>query len=253
MIFENYYRISHHPFVQDVLKRAVEISREIQKPNGFKLEIENEREPLEEEYYVLQLGYCLSQLLTTVQQMEHTVLYMANFSPTDIMKDAGINRATHLIWSVENYVIRSQSAYDRLLILTDRLFHIHNASNRISHESIVSNAHIKRSNIPAVLKHVKKAVKNYYRDRNKIIHESSFADDELRHIEGLALLASDPIYGLENEDNLKKDLSFQVRRYVNNKKKEFEKSNKGLCLALGIVFNEMNPIFKKKYSELGAK
>ncbi len=253
MNFETYYLVSQHPFVMDVFKKAVEITKEVQKTNGFKVETEYKRDPVEEEFYILQIGYCLAHLLTTIQQMEHAILYMSNFSPTSLMRDAGINRSTHLLWSVENYVIRTQTAYDRLLVLTDRLFNIHNATDRISHESIVSNTHIKRSRIPNALKPVKKAVKKYYHDRNTIIHESSYADDELRYIEGLAILSSDSAYGLAEDDNLKEELKFLVRKYVKKRKTEFAKINKNLCTALGAIFTEMKPIYEKKYAELCAK
>lgn len=253
MSFESYDFVSKHPFVEDVFKRAMEIAKEIKKPNGFKVEVEFKREPVEEEFYVLQLGYCMAHLLTTIQQMEHTVLYMSNFSPTELMKEAGIDRSTHLLWSVENYVIRSQTAYDRILVLTDRLFHIHNAPNRISHESIVTNSHIKRTKIPDALKPVKKAVKKYYHDRNTIIHESSYADDDLRHIEGLAILSSNPDYDLQNAEMLKEELKYHVRRYVKKRKTEFLRINKNLCNALGELFSAMKPIYNKKYAELCAK
>ena len=251
--FESYYSISQHPFVEDVFKHSMDISKEISKPNGFKVATHFVREPLVEEFYVTQLGYCLSHLLTTIQQMEHAVLYMSNFSPTELMKDAGVNRATHLLWSVENYIIRTQTAYDRLLILIDRVFHIHNASNRISHESIVTNSHIKRTKIPDSLKSVKKAVKKYCHDRNTIIHESSYADDELRRIEGISILSSSPDYGLQKDENLKGDLKYDIREYVKKRKTEFTRINKNVCISLGVLFTEMHPIYNTKLAELCAK
>lgn len=253
MNFENYDSLSKHPFVENVFKLAMEITREIKKPNGFKVEADFKREPVEEEFYILQLGYCLTHLLTIIQQMEHTTLYMSNFSPTDLMKDAGVNRATHLLWSIENYIIRTQTAYDRLLVLTDRLFHIHNNPNRISHDLIVTNAHIKRTKIPESLKPVRKAIKKYYYDRNSIIHESSYADVELRHIEALTILSSNPDYDSYNDENLKEDLKYNVRRYVGKRKTEFTRINKNICIAMGEVFKTMLPIYTKKHAELCAK
>lgn len=79
MNFEDYYSVSKHPFVEDVFTRGIDISKEIKKINGFKVVAEFEREPIEDEFYVLQLGYCLAHLLTTVQQMEHTVLYRIGY------------------------------------------------------------------------------------------------------------------------------------------------------------------------------
>lgn len=250
---DKYEKLSKHPFVEMVFSHALGIAKEIKKPNGLKVEAEFLRDPIENEFYVLQVGYCLSHLLNTIQQMEHTVLYMSNFSPTEVMKNAGVNRSTHLLWSVENYIIRTQTAYDRLLILTDRLFHIHNAPNRITHDSIVTNTHIKQTNIPNLLKLVKKTVKKYYYDRNTIIHESAYADDELNRIEGLTILSFNSDYGVTTINNLKEDLKYEVRGYVAERKKEYNKINKNLCLALSEVFTGMQPLFDKKFSELCKK
>jgi len=253
MTSATYYDLSKHPFVEEVLQLGMNIAKEIKVPNGFKVEAEFKREPIEEEFYVLQLSYCLSHLLTTIQQLEHTVLYMSNFSPTKLMRDAGVTRATHLLWSVENFVIRTQTAYDRLLVLTDRLFHIHNQASRISHESIVTNTHIKRTPVPDKLKAVKKTVKKYYYDRNTIIHESSYSDDQIRHIEGLTILTSGNLGDIDEQGFIKEDLKCLVRKYVASKKREFSKINGNLCAAISETFNEMHPIYLRKYSELCKK
>ncbi|WP_413615138.1 Cthe_2314 family HEPN domain-containing protein [Halomonas cupida] len=253
MTCSTYYDLNKHPFAEEVLQLGMTIAKEIKVVNGFKVEAEFKREPIEEEFYVLQLSYCLSHLLTTIQQLEHTVLYMSSFSPTKPMRDAGITRATHLLWSVENFVIRTQTAYDRLLILTDRLFHIHNQASRISHESIVTNTHIKRTSVPEKLKAAKKTVKKYYYDRNIIIHESSYSDDHMRHIEGLTILASGNLRDFDEQGLIKEDLKYLVRKYVTSKKREFSRINGNLCTAISETFDEMHPIYRRKYSELCKK
>ncbi|MCP4494314.1 MAG: hypothetical protein GY820_44490 [Gammaproteobacteria bacterium] len=138
-------------------------------------------------------------------------------------------------------------------MLTDRLFHIHNNPNKISHDLIVTNAHIKQTKIPDSLKPVRKAIKKYYYDRNTIIHESSYADEGLRHIEALAILSSNPDYDTYNDAMLKEDLKYQVRTYIKKRKNEFTRINKNICIATGDVFKFMLPIYKKKYTELCAK
>jgi len=250
---ETYDSLSKHSFIEDVFKKGIEINKEIVKPNGFKVDAEYKRDPFEEEFYCLQLGSCIAHLLTVVQQMEHTIFYMSNFSPTDSMKKAGVNRSTHLLWSVENYIVRTQTVYDRLLILVDRLFNIQNQPNQISHESIVTNTHISRTAIPKALKPVKSAVKKYYRDRNTIIHEASYLDDELRRIEAYTILSSNPDYEEAKVENLKEELKWAVREFLKKRKKEFVRINKNVCVALGNLFDQMHPIFTKKYAELCTK
>jgi len=253
MSYETYDSLLKHAFVEEVFKRSMEIRKEIVKPNGFKIDAEYKRDPYEEEFYCLQLGYCMAHLLTVVQQMEHTIFYMGNFSPTDSMKKAGVDRSKHLLWSIENYIIRTQVVYDRLLIVVDRLFHIQNQPNRISHESIVTNKHVSRTAIPKVLTTVKSAIKKYYPNRNTIIHEASYLDGELRRIEAYAFLSSNPDYSEEGVKNLQADLAYNVRDFLKKRKREFSIINKNVCVALGDLFNQMHPIFTKKYKELCAK
>jgi len=250
---ETYYSLSKHPFVKEVFKKGMEIHKEIVKPGGFKIDTKYKRDPTEEEFYCMQIGFYMAHLLTVLQQMEHTILYMSNFSPTDSMKKAGVNRSTHLLWSVENYIVRTQSVYDRLLILVDRLFHIQNQPNRISHESIVTNTHISRTAIPDTLKPVKSAVRRYYHDRNTIIHEASYLNEELRRIEAYAILSSNPDYDEAYVKGLKEDLRWSVRDFIRNRKREYSRINRNVCVSLGNLFYKMHPIFTKKYGELCAK
>jgi hypothetical protein len=253
MSYESYDSILKHPFVEDVFKKGMDINKEIAVPTGFKVGAKYKRDPYEEEFYSLQIGFCMAHLLTVIQQMEHTVHYMSNFSPTEPMKKAGINRSTHLLWSVENYIVRTQTVYDRLLILVDRLFNIQNQGNRISHESIVTNMHISRTGIPKALKPIKSAVKKYYFDRNTIIHESSYLDDELRRIEAYAILSSNSDYDGEEVNHLKEELRWSVKDFLKNRKREYSRINKNICAAMASLFDVMHPIFTKKYAELCAK
>jgi Cthe_2314-like HEPN len=252
MTTDTYDSLSKHPFVEEVFKVGIEINKEIVKPNGFKVGAEYKRDPTEAEFYCLQLGFCLAHLLTVIQQMEHTVLYMSNFSPSDLMKKAGVTRSTHLLWSVENYIVRTQTVYDRLLVLVDRLFHIQNQPNRISHESIVTNTHISQTTIPAALKPVKSAIKKYYHDRNTIIHEASYLDDELRRIEAYTILSSNPDYDETGIRDINEEVKWLVREFLKKRKAEFSKINKNVCITLDSLFRQMHPIYTKKYSQLRA-
>ncbi len=251
--YETYHSLEKHPFVEEVFKKGREFIKDNIKPNGFKINAEYKRDPSEEEFYCLQLGFCMAHLLTVVQQMDHTIYYMSNFSPTDSMKKAGINRSTHLLWSIENYIVRTQSVYDRLLILVDRLFHIHNQPNRISHESIVTNLHISRTTIPKALKPVKSSVKKYSHDRNTIIHEASYLDNELKRIEAYTILSSNSDYDDVNIEYLKEDIKWSLRDFLKKRKREFSKINKNVCVSLGDLFVQMHPIFIKKYAEICAR
>lgn len=226
------------------------ISKEVIEPNGFKVEAKHKRTPTEREYYCLELGHCISHLLTVIQQLEHTVLYMGNFSPSEKMKQSSISRHSHLLWSTENYLIRTQTSYDRLLIVIDRLFNLQNEPQFISHESIVTNVHIKRTRIPSLLKTVRKSIKKYYHDRNTIIHQRSFLEDNLHAIEAYTILTSVEDQEYSETEHLKEDLKWNIRDYVKKKKREFTRINYNLLKSLAPLFDEAHKIYERKYKQL---
>lgn len=133
------------------------------------------------------------------------------------------------------------------------MFHIQNQPNKISHDSIVTNAHISRTEIPKLLKPVKTAIKKYYYERNTIIHESAYMEDELRRIEAYSILSSNSSYDQRDFKYLKDDLKFITRDFIKAKRTEFSEVNKKVCEALDDLFKKMHPIYLKKYKELSAK
>jgi len=253
MEYEIYDNLLKHPFVEEVFKKGAEVTKEIGEPNGFKVGAKLKRDPSEEEFYCLQVGHCLAHLLTVVQQMEHTILFMSNFSPSKKMKMAGVNRHTHLLWSIENYIVRTQSVYDRLLILVDRLFHIQNQPNRITHESIVTNTHISRTEIPAFLKPVKKSVKKYYNDRNTFVHQASYLEDELRRIEAYCIMSSNPDFSDEVAEDIIEELKWSIRQFLKKRQREFSRINKNVCISLSNLFTKMHPLYSSKHLEICKK
>ena len=242
--YNDYSELVKHPFAQNIFEKARAILHEIRDPKtGFKIDTEYKRTPTEYEYYLIGVGQSLAHLFSIIQQMEHTILYFSAFSPTKRMDEAGINRHSHLLWAIENYIIRTKSFYDRLLILIDRVFDFQNEGIYISHSSIVSNKHIKLTDIPGKVRPIKKALKKYYNDRNTIIHEQTYLDEELRKIEGLTLILDND--EIENDD-LKEELQFYTRKYVKKKTQEFSRTNIKLCQLTSELFESLYNIYKNK-------
>lgn len=252
MSHESYEELSRHPFVEDVFLRALKISKELDESSPFSAKVILKRKPTEREYYCLVLGTALAHFLTTVQQLEHSVLYMGNFSPSETMKKYGVTRASHLLWATENFIIRTQTSYDRLLVMVDRLFNLQNQANKISHESIVTNGHIAATEIPAVLKPIRNSIKKYYYDRNTIIHEAPFHNDELRRLEGLSLAAQNIKLSGENIEHLNEDIKYETKQYLAKSKREYTKINNNLCKSTAIAFDAMHKVYKLKLVELKA-
>jgi len=244
--YSTYQTLSHHPFASSALHYSVRIKAAIvQRGTVLRAEAKYKRLPSKAEYYCLMVGTDLANVLTICQQLEHSILYFSSFSPTRKMRKAGITRQAHLLYCIENYIVRSQSLYDRLLKLVDAVFEIYNPSRRISHELIVGNSHVRHSRIPNALKVLSKALEPYRRERNVIIHERQFLEDDIRELEAYTILVTSdgPCKG---ERALMGRVGFLVKQVVKDKMKEFSKVNHDSFVALGEIFNHLNKQYEYK-------
>jgi hypothetical protein len=161
------------------------------------------------------------------------------------MKRSRITRQAHLLYCVENYIVRTQSLYDRLLKLIDAVFEIYNPTRRISHDLIVGNSHVRHSAIPDALKVLKKILDPYRHDRNTIVHERQFLEDDIRRLEAYTILLTSegPLQG--NVDLLEETKSL-AKQVVRDKTKEFAKVNHDSFVAMGKLFDHLNKEYETK-------
>jgi hypothetical protein len=112
--------LHQHPLFEE----AVHDSIAVQKALGLKLTDEfDERTTLDElQFYVTRVGFSLSHTLGWIQQLHRAVHFMTDFRYGKKNTDAGVNKSHHLLYNVENYLIRMVSVYDRCLQLTNAVF-----------------------------------------------------------------------------------------------------------------------------------
>lgn len=239
-----YDKLLKHPFPAFALHYAVRIRAAIAQPGSvMKVESEYKRSPTKTEHYCIGVGGALANALTICEQLEHSVLYFSSFSPTDRMKKGGISRHSHLLYCIENYIIRTQSMYDRLLILIDHVFDILNPSHVISHELIICNSHVKRTSLPAKLKKLRKIIKPYYYDRNVIIHEQQYLEDDLRRLEGYTILAASP-GPYQGQADLIQEAKLMAREIVKNKTAEFSNTNRASFETLDEILTVLFKVYE---------
>lgn len=244
--------LDKHPFASLALLYGVRILKVIEKPHTvLKAKGEYKRDPSEAEYYCISVAKTLSHVLSICQQLEHSVLYFSSFSPSQKMKKASITRQSHLLYCIENYIIRTQSMYDRLLVLIDRVFELYNPSHRISHELIISNLHIQHSSIPSKLQVLRKVIKDYYHDRNMIIHEQGYLEDNLRELEAYTILSNSE-GPLKGQPDLIEEIKYLAMQIIKNKTKEFAKVNHDSFVILGDIFNHLKKEYEYKRNILEA-
>lgn len=87
--------------------------------------------------------------------------------------------AEYIEFHIENYLIRSRSIYDRVLIFTNYLCDIQMAKESVSHTTIITNRKVEKSGLKNALKKINKACEEYRILRNGVVHHGKYSDPEL--------------------------------------------------------------------------
>lgn len=242
--------LHQHPLFNE----AAQDSIAIQEALGLKFMDEfDEDTTLDElQFYVIGVGFSLSHTLGWVQQLHQAVHFMTDFHYGKKAIDAGVNKSHHLLYNVENYLIRMVSVYDRCLQLTNAVFHICMSDELVNHSAIVSNLHVSRTDVPRLLKAVKKAIKAEEQERHKLIHRHSHMDPELRRIE-LLYMHTKETWGTGRKhpyENLVNARGQLVKKFTARRKKEFEAINAELVNALGPLFDGLLVEYRRQKGRL---
>ncbi|MEZ8695011.1 Cthe_2314 family HEPN domain-containing protein [Vibrio splendidus] len=91
--------------------------------------------------------------------------------------------AEYIEFHIENYLIRSRSIYDRVLIFTNYLCDIQMAKESVNHISITTNQKVIKANLKEKLKKINRACEVYRVERNGIVHHDKYANDRLEWVD----------------------------------------------------------------------
>jgi hypothetical protein len=242
--------LGRHPF----FIRASRDSIDVQSALGLQMtdDIDDSTTLDELQFYVTSVGFSLSHALGWAEQLQHAVHFMTDFGYGRKASEAGIKRSHHLLYNVENYLIRLQSVYDRCLQLTNAVFHICISDEHVNHGVIVSNLHVERTNIPKLLRTVKKSIKGEEQERHTLIHKHSHMDPELRRIEMYYMHSEETWEGDERMPfrSLVRIRGQLVKKYTARRKAEFEALNTELGVALASLFDGLLDEYDRQKARL---
>ena len=186
--------------------------------------------PDEYEFYVLRVGNRLATLISQCRGLEDAVLFMSAFRQTRSMAVAGINRTRCVRYSMENYIIRTQTLYDVVLKLVDAVFHLTNADSQCRDGTIIQNLKVKRSEVPARLKPLRRKLTEFESARHNIIHHGGYHDDQ--DLYRLELYTEVEDSHARSGDDLPDDLRFVpavqaelTREFIRNRKAQYRRFN----------------------------
>lgn len=178
----NYQKLQEHDLVKMIFEsvRPVMIAEHQHKQDKGK---DAEYELDEYEFYLIRVGNRIATLLTICEQLVHTVYFITNFRQTSAMDRVGITRTKSLRYNVENYIIRTQTVYDLVLKLVDAVFHLANTDSQCRDVTILQNLKVKQSEVPKVLKPLRKKLQKLEQARHTIVHRGSYQEDDLYRLE----------------------------------------------------------------------
>lgn len=245
--------LQQHSFVRTVFDDGMEVSQEA----GIKPSADASEEPLldERQFYITRVAYGLAHTLTWVEQLHHAVHFLAQFNYERRTREGGVNRFHHLIYNVENYLVRLQSVYDRLLQLTNNVFHICTSDELVNHGLIVSNLHVARTKVPQLLRAVRKTLEPQATARNDIVHKHSYTDPALRRLE-LFYMQTEATWGSSDRrlpfKNLAHVRAQLMKQATTSKRTEFAAMNAALVKALLLLFTELNVQYSRQKARVSA-
>lgn len=243
--------LQNHKFVARQLHEAMTVFSEVHGSEVPSLDSEEAELPDEYQFYFLRVGNRIGNLITWCKQLDYSLLYISNFPASKAMQKAGVNRHTHLAYHIENYIIRIESLYDRVLQLIDAIFHLTNDPSACTHDVITSNLKVKRTDIPSALKPLKKLLREYRFERNTIIHHESYQDKSLRRLELYSLVTeNDQDIDEQLANNLPSLRKEAARDVIKEKKKEFSALNGELAIVLSNILDKLEPHYDREKQRL---
>ncbi len=240
--------ICFHTFTLDAIDAGYNVFRALDTRPG-KLETKLSRDLDEHEFFLTNVSKALVEVLYCCDHLATIPFLLSNYKETPSLKRVGMDREKYITYQVENYIVRVQGLYDRLLVLINSVFHLLNDQKNCRKHIILKNIKVEITSIPSILKKLENLITPYSKQRNEITHFTSFKDQDLYTLSMFNLIARHRSLDPQESDS-KSDIvlliSDSIREIVTSKKKEFLAFNETLADAVIEVLNSLVDPYKKE-------
>lgn len=198
-----YMKLAEEGLLRQILDDSYNATRDLYKPGTrLKARPQPKRTLSRLEYYLSKCGYCSSNVISYIQKIEHIGLFIEDGTLPKKYKENDICSHEVLLYNIENFIIRTQGLQERLLCLIDAVLNLGNDSENISFNLIKNNSHVNFLSLDDDLTKIKKISKKYQYDRNGIVHERNYLDDEIGMLQLYSLLSRHCLYQGDKEMSL---------------------------------------------------
>ena len=197
----------------------------------------------EYQYYIQKVGFYLVNTVAWCKQLDLGVELLSNFN----YSQKKISRADHLVYNIENYLIRIKSVHDRVLQLANAVFHLCINEANVNHGVIVSNYKVQhRPEICKAIKSISKFLSEHEQTRHTLIHRHSLLDSDLKRMELFYQHDFEHISNEEHAKNLRHLRAEQLKNYIADKKSSFREINNSLFLLINDLFSALIPEYERQ-------
>lgn len=241
--------ITDHALTKKIFSNAISLQQDLYDPSqAFELEPKSKREFTELEYYSTRCGFTLSHLLGLLDQIIKIPAYILKYRSNDITKKYGVTRIDDVIYNYENFIIKYKSIEDRILLFCTAVYHLGINSSDVNYKLVIDNAHItSKDDITKDIKELHKQVNVYGSQRNKIIHQHSIANADLRKIEGMLIISRSDA---ELKQFAKSRYRILINDFVNNTVPEIENNLLKMFDVIISIFNRCEIEYDRKFKGL---
>lgn len=243
----NFSRLDENDFLISVLKDG-EVAFSDIKVERLAIEVPEDIELTEYQYYIQKVGFYLVNTISWCKQLDLAIELLSNFDYS--RKET--TRAEHLIYNIENYLIRIKSVHDRVLQLVNAVFHLCISEANVSHGVIVSNYKVQhRLEILKAIKAVSKYLSEHEQIRHTLIHRHSLLDKDLKKIELFYMNNFEHVDDEAQVKAYKYVRTEHLKRFLTDKKSEFRQINSELFKLVNTLFIELKPEYDRQKKIVG--
>lgn len=243
----SFTKLDENEFLKSVLNDGEEAFANIEV-DRLATELPDDVELSEYQYYIQKVGFYLVNTISWCKQLDVAIDLLSNF---DYSKKTP-SRADHLIYNIENYLIRIKSVHDRVLQLANTVFHLCINEANVNHGIIISNYKVQhRPDIHRAIKSISKYLSGHEQIRHTLIHRHSLIDSDLKKIELFYLNNFEHIEDQEQVRTYKYIRSDRLKRYLSDKKQEFRGINDHLFTLIDELFILLKPEYERQKKIVG--
>lgn len=199
--------------------------------------------------YIVLCAKSLNAVTASIKKAELSL----NMLNGELLKSISDDReflSSNIEMLIENSIIRVQSIYDRVLILTNRILDLGISNEAINHNSLVTNEHVKRFDLVNKIKAINKVCNEYRLVRNTVIHHDRYTEEQL----GLLQLLLNADY-LSKEVNGKEfmragDLDSLIDDFLVITKADLEGYLTQITEKVDLFFDAILPVYKYQKDKL---